>query len=166
MPAGKVIDRDRGMKRILKDLDRAAGWQVTVGVHGKDAGERGGFEPGEMDNVAIFTIQEFGAPGNTFFGHPAPIPERSSLRAAFDANVKKYVRVLMLGARKIIDGTLTGKQAVALAGEAAVADVINLINAGIPPPNSPVTIARKGSTKPLEDTGQMKAAIKPVVTKK
>lgn len=147
------------MKKILRDLDSLAGWQVTVGIHGEDAGATGGFTRGEIDNVALGTIHEFGAPG-------AGIPERSSLRSAFDRNVKKYVRILLDGARKVSRGAFTGKQAVALVGEASVADTINLINAGIPPPNKPATIAAKGSTTPLEDTGQLKAAIKPIVTKK
>lgn len=157
MAAGKVIDKDRGMKRILRQLDAAEGWQVTIGVHGEDAGERGDFA--EIDNVALAAIHEFGAPG-------AGIPERSFLRAAFDKNVRKYVRVLLIGARKIVAGTGTPKQAVGLAGEVAVADVVNLINAGIPPPNELATIEAKGSSKPLIDTSQLKQSIKPVVEKK
>jgi hypothetical protein len=156
-PVGKVIVKDLGMKKIVRDLERADGWQVTVGVHGQDAGERGDFD--EIDNVALAAIHEFGAPG-------AGIPERSFLRAAFDKNVRKYVQVLLIGARKIIAGTGTPKQAVGLAGEVAVADVANLINAGIPPPNAPATIEAKGSSKPLIDTGQLKQSVKPVVQKK
>lgn len=156
--AGKVIDTDRGMRRALLGLESLDGWQVTVGVHGEDAGGgKGDFS--DMDNVALFALQEFGAPG-------AGIPERSSLRAAFDLNVKKYVKALLLGAKNVSRGRGTPKQAVAIAGEIATADIINLINAGIAPPNAPATIAAKGSSTPLIDTGQMKAAIKPVVSKK
>jgi hypothetical protein len=158
MPAGKVIDRDRGMKKILRDLAAMDGWQVTIGIHGQESG-RGDFGKGAIDNVALGAIHEFGAPG-------AGIPERSFLRSAFDANVKKYVRILLLGAKKVTTGLGTAKQAVALAGEAAVADVVNRINAGIPPPLRPATVVRKGSSKQLIDTGQLKASIKPVVTKK
>lgn len=157
MTAGKVIDKDRGMKKILRDLDAAEGWQVTIGVHGENAGERGDFD--EIDNVALAAIHEFGAPG-------AGIPERSFLRAAFDKNVRKYVQVLLIGARKIVAGTGTPKQAVGLAGEVAVADVVNLINAGIPPPNTLATIEAKGSSTPLIHTKQMAQSIKPVVEKK
>lgn len=157
--AGKVIVKDHGAKRILRDLDRASGWRVAVGVHGQDAGDSGGFTAGEIDNVALAAIHEFGAPG-------ASIPERSFLRAAFDRHVKKYERLLLRGARKIVAGTGTAKQAVALAGEAAVADVMNLINAGIAPANADATIVAKGSSTPLIDTGQLKAAIKPVVQEK
>jgi hypothetical protein len=156
-PAGKVIDKDRGMKRILKQLDAAEGWQVTVGVHGQDADERD--DADEIDNVALMVIHEFGAPG-------AGIPERSSLRAAFDKNVRKYTQILLIGARRIVDGTGTPKQAVGLAGEAAVADVVNLINAGIPPPNTLATIEAKGSSTPLVAEAQLKASVKPVVQKK
>lgn len=159
MPAGKVIDKDRGLKRITRELARMDGWQVTVGIHGQDAGATGSFDERSLDNVALGAIHEFGAPG-------AGIPERSFLRAAFDANVKKYVRILLLGAKKIVAGTGTAKQAVGLAGEANVADTVNRINAGIPPPLKAATIARKGSSKPLIDTGQLKGSIKPVVTKK
>lgn len=156
-PVGKVIDKDRGMKRILKQLDAADGWQVTIGVHGQDAGDRD--DADEIDNVGLMVIHEFGAPG-------AGIPERSSLRAAFDKNVRKYTQLLLMGARKIIAGTGTPKQAVGIAGEVAVADVVNLINAGIAPPNLLATIEAKGSSTPLIHTKQMAQSIKPVVEKK
>ena len=44
-------------------------------------------------------------------------------------------------------------------GAKAAADVKNTIRQGIPPPNSPETIRRKGSSRPLIDTGQLINAI-------
>jgi hypothetical protein len=152
--AGKVVDKDRGQKRILQQLKGVDGWRVTIGVHGQEAPREG-----EIDNIGLAVIHEFGAPS-------AGIPERSFLRAAFDANVRKYLKLLLRGARAIARGRSTPKRALGITGEVAVADVVNLINAGIPPPNAPATIEAKGSSTPLIDTGALKQSIKPVVEKK
>jgi hypothetical protein len=46
-----------------------------------------------------------------------------------------------------------------LIGMRVVGDIQDRISDGIPPPNSPITIARKGSSKPLIDSGQLRQSI-------
>lgn len=150
---GKVIDRDLGMKRARRAIKAMDGWRVTIGIHG----EEGGRDDGEIDNVGLGVIHEFGA---------GDIPERSFLRSAWDQNVRrKYLPLLERESRKVVDGASTPKKALGLVGEVAVADVVNGINAGIPPPLKPATVARKGSTKPLIVSGQLKGSIKYKVEK-
>lgn len=185
--AGTVKDEDLGWEKIKKTIRQAEGWRVTVGVHTEDTAHEG-----PIDNVGLAVIHEFGAtfqhPGGTLyrFGgeggivflpkgslgaigvtqpHQITIPERSFLRAAFDKNVKKYEKFLEQGAKAMAAAKATARQIVGQLGEIAVADVINLINAGIDPPLRSGTIARKGSSTPLIDTGQLKGSIKPKVSK-
>jgi hypothetical protein len=181
-----VKDQDLGWKKIKKTIRAADGWTVTVGVHGTEQGR-----PGEIDNIALAAIHEFGTtfqhPGGTPYkivngkavfvkkgtpgaygvtkAHEITIPERSFLRAAFDKNVRKYAKLLERGARQMAAGRSSAKQVLGILGEVSVSDTVNLINAGIPPPNRPATIKRKGSSKPLIDTAQLKGAIKAKVSK-
>ena len=98
--------------------------------------------------------------------HMIQIPERSFLRSAWDKNVRKYERALQKQAGQVIDGKATAKQAIGRVAEKALGDIVRGINRGIPPPNAPATIRRKGSSKPLIDTGQLKMAIKVKVGKR
>ena len=199
-PKAKVIERDLGMKRAQRSIKALDGWAVTIGVHGEDGGQR----EGEIDNIGLAAVHEFGAsfmhPGGTPYTvgsvggssrsggmvgsgavvflpkgspnaigvtrpHRINIPERSFLRAAFDRNQRKYSRVLEAQTGRAIDGAISVKQALGIVGEVALSDVINRINRGIPPKLRPATVARKGSTKPLIDTGQLKGSIKAKVEK-
>lgn len=176
MMAKNVKVKDRGWRRINKAFKSLDGWEATIGAHG-DAGKH----KGGIDNVALTAIHEFGVqfrhPGGTpytFVGnrvvflkkgdpraigitrpHMIQIPERSFLRSTWDKRVKSYERLLQKQAGLVMDGRATAPQAVGIVGEKVLADVKRTIKRGVPPPLKPATVARKGSTKQLIDTGQM-----------
>lgn len=154
---GKVIVKDRGYIKRIMNQRALKGWKASVGVHGSEA-SRDAAEQGEPDNVQLAVWHEFG----TSNGH---IPERSFLRSAFDKNQRKYERLMGMQTGLVIDGVQTPKGAVSVVAERMVADIVNGINRGIPPPNAPSTIEAKGSSKPLIDTGQLKGSITYVVSK-
>ena len=147
-----VKDKDRGWRRMLAIALEANPLVVTVGVQG-DA-ERA---TGEISNIDLATIHEFGAPG-------AGIPERSFIRSTLED--QQGYREL---ARKLTDAVVAGKvdvpKALALFGEQVSSDIKRKIESGIDPPNAPATVAKKGSSKPLVDTGQLKNSISYVVKK-
>ena len=186
---GRVRVVDKGMNAAMANQKALKGWTATVGIHGDVASA----SHGAIDNIGLGVVHEFGAtinhPGGTPYmmvgpgkavwlpkgdpravgvtrPHAIKIPERSFLRSTFDAERKKYETALEMFTGRVIDGTMSPKQAVGLIGERHVADVVNRINAGIPPPLKKATSDRKGSTKPLIDTAQMKQAIKVKVTKR
>lgn len=97
--------------------------------------------------------------------HRITIPERSFLRSAFDKGRKSYERLLQKQAGLVIDGKQAPDKAVGIVGEKALADVVRGINRGIPPPLQPATVRRKGRSKPLIHTGQLKMSIKVKVNK-
>lgn len=87
------------------------------------------------------------------------IPERSFLRSTA-AETRPLMRALMgrLQAR-MAKGELTVRQALSQAGAYQVGKIKQKISSGVPPPNKPATIARKGSSTPLIDTGEMRATV-------
>lgn len=62
-------------------------------------------------------------------------------------------------AKEVLDGKRTAAQALERAGMAATAAVQKTITAGLEPALKPATIARKGSSKPLVDSGRLRGAI-------
>jgi hypothetical protein len=145
----KVKDTDRGWKAIKSAL-KGTGQYGVVGVLGNNDA-RGD----EFSNVQIATVHEFGLPERG-------IPERSFIRATVDAGAARYRKLLKQLLEKLVERKGKGEgipQALRLLGEQMRADIIARINAGIEPPNAPATIAAKGSSTPLIDTGQLKQSI-------
>ena len=144
-----VIDRDRGWVKLKAELSRAAGGMSgKAGIIGTKAAEEHPSADGQpLTNAEMALIHEFGL----------GVPERSFLRAAFDKNHPKYLERLNVLTQAIFEGKFTIQQALGLLSLEAASDMRNLIRdgAGVPPPNAPATIARKGSSRPLVDTGQL-----------
>ncbi len=149
MAKSRVIVRDRGLDGILRRLNAGKGVQTSTGVQGSEAP---GGDHGTIDNANLAAVHEFGAPS-------VGIPQRSFMGATFDAKINKYVETISDGLGKVIDRGGKVADAMALAGEAHLADIIRAIDSGISPPNKPSTVDRKGSSKPLIDTGQLKQSL-------
>lgn len=149
--AGQVIVIDRGLTKILANMKDFDGAQIAVGFQGP---EGGAIHPdSELDNIGIAVIQEFGAPG-------AGIPERSLIRATFDARIEDWVRAATKIAEAVYSTTPESPgRALGILGELAVSDYRKAITQGIPPPLKAATIARKGSSTPWLDTGILRGAL-------
>ena len=136
--------KDFGWDKLIKAVRATAGrHDVSVGVFADGPARAGG----EASNVTIALVHEFGSPAMN-------IPERSYLRSTVDKNRAKYHAEI----KRIAAGVLDGKsdvQALNLLGMRGAADVKATIREGIDPPLKPETIARKGSSLPLVDTGQL-----------
>jgi hypothetical protein len=98
----------------------------------------------------VATWNEFGA-GN--------VPQRSFLRAYFDENGPKNSKLALSLMQTCVTGKRTPGQVLNLLGVKFVGEIQRRMAAGIPPPNAPSTIRRKGSSKPLIDTGQLRSSI-------
>lgn len=147
--AGRVTDKDLGEKALLARLaDAAKGVTLTVGVHEEQGAEPaesgGGITVGE-----VATINEYGL----------GVPERSFIRAWADENADTHQDFLRRAGVEIVKGRLTATQALDQVGLKMVGEVQTRMAGGIPPPNAPSTIAKKGSSTPLEDTGQLRSSI-------
>lgn len=147
----------RVTKRILKDIDPKAidrlkkrlidaGKVVNVGVPDGKREEDG--TPVAM----IAAVHEYGSPAQG-------IPERSFLRTAIQRNRKTYARLNKINLVKMLRGHMDAETALGQLGEMAKGDVQFEIRSGDFVPLKPATIKRKGSSKPLIDTGQMVQSI-------
>lgn len=103
---------------------------------------------GEFTNAELMAIHEFGAPR-------AGIPARSVLRATADAQRAKWMAMLERAIRGAVAGKIDLLSALDLVGLRATADMAATIRRGLDPPLKPATVKRKGSSKPLIDTGRL-----------
>jgi hypothetical protein len=146
-----VKDVDRGYaKRVQAIVKAGAGPTVTyVGVLGANAEKEHKGSPG-MTVSDLATIHEFGL----------GVPERSFLRAWFDSNRASIEVTLRAAHRQVLLGKLTPKRAGELIGLKFAGEVQKYIAEGhVQPPLSEQTVKKKGSSVPLVDTGQLRAAI-------
>lgn len=153
---GNTVDKDLGWKKILQQAEVAAkDPHVKIGIQTIDGQKpktvRGGtFSGGHLIDIAV--IHEFGSKS----GH---IPERSYLRATHDMKIRERVRIAASLLGKVMKGQTTISKALDVMGVKGQSDVKMRIAAGIKPPNTEATIRRKGSSKPLVDTGQLEESI-------
>lgn len=138
--------------KIVKDVD----FKVFDELKRRFVGERivrVGFPQGKTEadgtpTALIAAVHEFGSPERG-------IPERSFLRSGMRENQDKYVRLNKVNLVRILRGQLTVEQALSQLGEMAKGDVQQKIRSGDFAPLKQSTIDRKGSSKPLIDSGQM-----------
>lgn len=144
MPSPKLIDKDRGYDALFKRLGKSA--HVTVGIHS----DRGADGHGKGVTVAdIASWAEFG------LGQP----ERSWLRGWVEEqenDIEKAIRALGVA---VVEGPLDAEEAIEQLGQLLKGKIQERIANGIAPPNAASTIARKGSSKPLIDSGQFRSSI-------
>ena len=148
---GQVKVNDRVWRGVLKRVSEMKRGTVRVGVMG-DAGDENGVSLAE-----IAAFHEFGT---------STIPERSFLRSTFYGHAAEGLRLMCEKLSKaIIEGKLDEPRALGLLGTWAVAEVKRTIRASIAPELAAATIAAKGSSLPLVDTGQLINSITYVVEK-
>lgn len=145
--------------RIIKDFNPAAVEEIRrrlMGM-GKSPTVNVGFpasagqhDEAEMNVASLAAVHEFGA-GN--------VPERSFLRVAIRNNREKYVLLNRQNLALIVRGQMGIDQALGQLGELAKSDVQMEITEGDFAPLSAATINRKGSSKPLIDSGQMRQSV-------
>jgi phage gpG-like protein len=97
-------------------------------------------------------VHEFGSPERG-------IPERPFLRTTIQANKGKYVQLNRKNLVAVLNKTMTVEQALGQLGAVAAGDVQAQIASGGFAPLKAATIKRKGSSKPLIDTGQLRQSI-------
>ena len=102
-------------------------------------------------NATLASIHEFGL-GN--------VPARPFIRPPFDKNRKQYLEILSTAYEKFLKGSGDRQnflRVLGFIGQKMASDIKNYVTqgTGVPPPLSPKTIAAKGSSRPLVDTGQL-----------
>jgi|1185.fasta_scaffold10404_2 phage gpG-like protein len=156
----KVKVVDRGWEDIKARVERLrdTGAIVKVGVQGQQAAANR--QDTTLTIGAIAQIHEFGKViQQPKMRRTIVIPERSFLRATVDIYQAAIARRDVLLAQGYVLGKFGLKQSMELLGEYVVGLIKQRIANGILPANRPSTIRRKGSSKPLIDTGQLRNSI-------
>jgi hypothetical protein len=140
---------DAIMRHARAHSQRGRESHVKVGVL-----SGGGKSADGLSMVELAAIHEFGAPR-------AGIPERSFIRAAMRANESEYRAVAARLSGAYVTGKISYQRALELLGVWGATAIKKYITAGsnIAPPLQAATVQRKGSTRPLVDTGQLVNAI-------
>ncbi len=141
----QVIDNaSPALRLISKRISKIAG-SVRVGV------AEGNHASG-IPLQKLAAIHEFGS-------RKRKIPARPFLAPPMKANTGKYIRFIASQAPALIFGQTNSGEVMDEVGNMAVDDVIAHINTGNFVPLKASTIRRKGSSKPLIETGQLKRSI-------
>jgi len=181
----KIIDKDKGWKATkiaLNPADR----HVAVGIFGVEAIKDHGGLPNIKVATAHEFGARISHPGGTAFipeengrarfisnataaGHNYPrtrphtieIPRRSFIRdtVAKRKNSNQIMVVSRNLAKMVLERKMSHAKALLAIGVLVQGMIRARISKGIPPPLAPATITRKGSSKPLIDTGQLRGSI-------
>lgn len=133
----------------MRGLASARGLSLTVGVHAAEGGA--GHTGSKLSVAEIATIHEYGL---------GTSPQRSFIRAWADSRKAEHQRMLKIIGENVVKGRYDAATGLARLGNLFVGEVQARISGGIPPPNAPSTVARKGSSKPLINTGQLRSSIR------
>lgn len=143
-----VDDRDLGWNKIKAEAAFMNGSFTKVGVQ---QGETHKSKDGELSDLAVIAaVNEFGT---------KRIPSRPFMRNAFDANQSTLFRISATMYSEVMQGKRTIKNALEYMGEFMTSKVKKSIKNTLTPVNAPSTIARKKSSHPLIDTGQLLQSI-------
>lgn len=138
-------------RRKIRDIPELKAGKVKVGF---PAGKTGS----DILNIAIWN--HYGTRGGASGGGwGGPIPERPFLENAIRSNKQKYIKGMKQGAKSVFLGSTTMAQIMSKLGILAQGDIQSEITNLSDPPNSPVTIALKGSSNPLVDNGNLRGAV-------
>lgn len=154
-----IKDIDKGMRRIVRETGNVAANKpyVKTGFLEDSGGHRGS----NLDVVEIASVHEFGT-------EDGRVPERSFMRTSFDENEKSFMEATQEQLNDIMFNGKTTEQALGLIGQVIESAVKKKITEGDSSWEAlkPATIERKGSSKPLIDTGQMRQSVRYQVVNK
>ncbi len=157
-------DKFNRIPDLVRELQYLASHQVEIGIFADASRD------GAVPMLVIAAANEFGAKipkrqarfEDLDDENPEKwviIPERSYLRAWFDENVDVLQATMERLIGQVVEGKISGRAALETIGGYVVTHVQAYMVDLKTPPNAPSTIARKGSSNPLIDTGQLKDAI-------
>lgn len=149
-----VVDIDLGYNALIAELEELSKSALLVGIQ-EQAKTVSQSKNGRNQKPGL-SVAEYAAKNE--FG-TKDIPERSFMRTAFDDNITAISNIVYNQIVEVIDGKSTIQQAYGIVGQVIVGLIQRKIRAIVLPPNSPKTIAAKGSSKPLIDFGQMIASV-------
>ena len=144
--ANVTIKSVNNIPRLMKVLNELESYAVEVGIFGD----------GEYGMIA--RVHEFGTTIQTKKASIV-IPERSFMRSTFDEKEKEWSKFILKQLQNVLDFKIDVQTMLGRLGAKMVADIQEKITDIRTPPNAASTIAKKGSSNPLIDTGGLRMRI-------
>lgn len=135
----------QGLRDLAKAIDSISQKNVYIGVIGNNAGREG-----ELNNAQLMAIHEFGT---------EHIPERAPIRKTMAKNGDGYGTMFEKAIMGVLEGDSDADLILNRIGAQVAGDVVGEIQAGVGPELAPSTVRRKGSDRPLIDTGALVQSI-------
>lgn len=157
----RVIVKDMGWERIRKELLSADRSFVKVGYPGEDSKPH--FQPTEkgrspssvptgMTMAQLAMLHEHGSSANG-------LPPRPFMKQTADANMDKAKELSRRLYRSMTQGRISVYQGLGRLGEWYVGQTKRMLRDGNFSPLKASTVARKRSSRPLIDTGQLRNSV-------
>lgn len=134
------------MKDVIARAEQLNRMMVVTGVPNE------GKSHDSATNAEIGLWMEFGVPSKN-------IPERSTLRSTASEEAGNLGKLSNTQIAKCLRGEISARDAYSVVGAYFQGKIIDKITDGDFTPNTPETIRRKGSSKPLIDEGDFRASI-------
>jgi len=168
--AGDVTDKDLGWEKIQKELVKFKELCVKVGIV-EGSGKEKKFvqktsKSGGKTKVKVDTDIDLALVAMCLEEGTKNIPSRPFIRSWVDNHKEQIDKMLTSAFNRVLSGKWTAEEAMKRIGEFAQAGIKKNIIDGKFEPNSPKTIAKKGSSKPLIDTGTLRNSIRYEVVEK
>lgn len=148
-------DIDRGYRALVDRIYGMGSPKIRVGILDGDVPK----EPSGGDAVTLLQVATWNHFGVENADGSPHIPARPFISAWFDENEARLRQELAILMRAVVAGKYTKEQILALMGQRCVGEIQARIAEGVDPPNAESTIKRKGSSKPLIDTGQLRSGV-------
>lgn len=146
-----VFDIDKGLSKIIRELKQATSLVVEVGVQAGELADDG------TDLAVVAAYNEYGT---------EHIPSRPFMRESFDQNVGELDKFMQDVGDRIIIRRISALQGLNLVGKKMKGIIQKKIVDGPWVLNTVQTVLRKGSDRPLIDTGRLQQSIGHVVKPK
>lgn len=145
---------DRGADELVARMRalRNTKASVRVGVLSDAPKKEREGATGKYSLLEVAAVHEFGAPR-------AGIPARSFIRGTIDERTEDIARLERVMLAKVVAGDIALKPALDAIGAKVAGWIQQRIAAGIEPALSPATVAKKKSSTPLVDTGQLRSSV-------
>lgn len=144
--------------RFRAEMNKLKKLQVRVGFQrGKNKAKDHDGNDSEVDLCDVAMFNELGT---------STSPSRPFLRKSVDENADKINRFMKTQLQRIKNGDADAEDVMKAIGTFQKGLVQKKIRDGEFEPNAPSTISKKGSSKPLIDTGHMRQSVNFVVCKK
>lgn len=160
-PASVTFEsKDLGKARIKKDVRGLNSYAALVGIPSTAPRpvDRETKKPLAINMASLALIHERGSAANN-------IPARPFMKQTRQRAEGRFARLLRRLYKQVVDGKVRPFDGLSKLGMAYEGEMKNTFTTGSFTPNKPATIKRKGSSRPLIDTGHLRQSITSKVVK-